>query len=496
VFGMTVFAGELYVGGAIGTISGVTVGHLAKWDGSAWTTLGPWDPGMGRIFALHPMNGGLFVGGEIGGVGGQVSRNAAFWTGSSWVPMGDAASGPDDWVRVFAHDSSFGPDLFVGGDFTNIGWLQPTGGIARWTGSSWGTVGTGLSGNVRSLCFYNDGSGLSLYVGGSFGIAGGVPVGSIARWDGTNWSSVGTGMNNGVLALAVFDDGTGPALYAGGAFTSPASRIAKWNGTSWLPVGAGVNSSVTSMTVFDDGSGPALYVGGTFTMAGGAPATQVAKWNGTVWSALGSPAGGTSGIANALLSFDDGSDGIADLYVGGQFLTAGGTVTRAIAEWRTCSSQPLIVTCRGDGSGAACPCGNYGTAGSGCANSMFMDGALLEGTGVASASGSSDTFVLTASNIPGPCLFFQGSSQLGISGIPFGDGLLCVGGSVIRLGLALTGSTIATYPNGMTPTPIHVAGSIVAGSVRHYQSWYRDAAAFCTPATYNLTQGLTVTWVP
>jgi hypothetical protein len=29
-----------------------------------------------------------------------------------------------------------------------------------------------------------------------------------------------------------------------------------------------------------------------------------------------------------------------------------------------------------------------------------------------------------------------------------------------------------------------------------YQVWYRNASAFCTPATFNLTNGLRVTWVP
>jgi hypothetical protein len=27
-----------------------------------------------------------------------------------------------------------------------------------------------------------------------------------------------------------------------------------------------------------------------------------------------------------------------------------------------------------------------------------------------------------------------------------------------------------------------------------YQLWYRNAAAFCTPSTFNLTNGLDVTW--
>jgi hypothetical protein len=32
--------------------------------------------------------------------------------------------------------------------------------------------------------------------------------------------------------------------------------------------------------------------------------------------------------------------------------------------------------------------------------------------------------------------------------------------------------------------------------VRSYQAWYRNAAAFCTPSTFNLTNGYSVTWAP
>ena len=54
----------------------------------------------------------------------------------------------------------------------------------------------------------------------------------------------------------------------------------------------------------------------------------------------------------------------------------------------------------------------------------------------------------------------------------------------------------ATWPGGSNPNPIHVTGGTVAGDVRHFQVWYRDAAAFCSASTYNLTQGLTLTFGP
>lgn len=150
--------------------------------------------------------------------------------------------------------------------------------------------------------------------------------------------------------------------------------------------------------------------------------------------------------------------------------------------------------CLGDGTGTACPCGNSGFAGNGCANASFAAGAGLSGSGQAGASLGTDTLVLSATNIPGPGLFFQGT--VSTAGAPFGDGLLCVTGTLVRLGIVFPTGAAASYPGGLTPIPIHVAGGVASGDVRHYQCWYRDANVFCAPETFNLTQGLTVTWGP
>ncbi len=159
------------------------------------------------------------------------------------------------------------------------------------------------------------------------------------------------------------------------------------------------------------------------------------------------------------------------------------------------TSTPTTSFCFGDGTGTACPCGNSGVAPNGCANSTFASGANLAGTGVASVG--ADTLVLTATNIPGPGLFFQGTGVFGGGlGIPFGDGLFCAGGTIIRMGVVFPVAGAASYPGGLTPNPIHIAGATAGGDLRNYQVWYRDAAVFCSASTFNLTQGLTLTWAP
>jgi hypothetical protein len=51
------------------------------------------------------------------------------------------------------------------------------------------------------------------------------------------------------------------------------------------------------------------------------------------------------------------------------------------------------------------------------------------------------------------------------------------------------------YPLAGDPH-VSVRGGCAAGDVRTYQVWYRNAAAFCTPSTFNLTNGTQVTWAP
>src|SRR6185503_1142814 len=94
----------------------------------------------------------------------------------------------------------------------------------------------GVGGDASALTVFDDGSGPALYVGGNFSTAGGVAANCIAKWDGSSWAALGSGVNSYVDALTVFDDGSGPALYAGGGFLSAggvaANCIAKWDGSN------------------------------------------------------------------------------------------------------------------------------------------------------------------------------------------------------------------------------------------------------------------------
>jgi hypothetical protein len=158
-------------------------------------------------------------------------------------------------------------------------------------------------------------------------------------------------------------------------------------------------------------------------------------------------------------------------------------------------TEPGVSFCSGDGTATACPCGNVGGAGRGCASSIDPTGARLGAAGTASLA--ADTVVLTAGGMPNSnALYFQGTLRLNTGlGTVFGDGLRCAGGTITRLGTKTNVAGTSSYPVG-ADLAVSVRGAITAPGTRTYQTWYRNAAAFCTASTFNLTNGYEITWAP
>ena len=301
------------------------------------------EPGMNnevRALAVFDDGSGpaLYVGGEFTAAAGLMASNIAKWDGSRWSAVGSGLSGGgvlQGFVGVRAltvFDDGSGPTLFVAGSLSPTDSYSPN--IAKWDGSSWSPPGFGLSEWVRAVAAFDDGSGEALYAGGPFSIAG-LPLGTtaqqVAKWDGSGWTPIG-GMISRVNVLTVFDDGSGPALYAGGDFPGVdgqvARRIARWDGSSWTGLDSNMNGEVNALAKFDIGAGPMLCVAGRFTIAGNGTANRIASWNGSSWAALGS---GMNQAVHAAAEFDDGSG--PALYAAGEFTTAGGVAANRIARW-------------------------------------------------------------------------------------------------------------------------------------------------------------------
>ncbi len=306
-----------------------------------WNTLGT-GPGNGvnsNVLALAVYNGELYVGGNFNGLTGGASANfIARWSGSSWNSVGTGASNGVGGTNVnFLFTSVnalavYNGELYVGGNFASAGGASAKS-IARWNGSSWNSVGTGsgngVNGVVNALTVYNG----ELYVGGSFSVAGGAIQDNIARWSGASWIAVPTGsgpsgLNGPVNALAVYNG----ELYVGGDFTVvnglSANRIARWNGNGWNRLGAGSSNGVNGQVNVLAVYNSELYVGGLFTGASGTSANNIARWNGNSWNSVGTGSGnGVNSFVNALTVYN------GELYVGGVFVSAGGANANRIARW-------------------------------------------------------------------------------------------------------------------------------------------------------------------
>lgn len=319
VHALAVSGNNLYAGGTFTTAGGVTVNGIARWNGSSWSALSAGVRQVtgtsGAVYALAVSGTDLYAGGNFRTAGAIPASSVAKWNGSTWSALGSGMN-----AGVFALAVS-GNDLYVGGIFSTAGDVSANR-IAKWDGSAWSALGSGL-GSGTEVVYALAANGNVLYAGGSFTTAGGISAMRIAKWDGNTWSTLGSGMTGYVYALAV----SGSNLYAGGTFTTAggvsASRIARWNGSTWAALGSGMGGTypdVNALVV----SGTNLYAGGNFTTAGGATVNRIARWNGSAWSALGS---GMDRTVRALAVNGN------SLYAGGYFTNAGGVLVNRIAKW-------------------------------------------------------------------------------------------------------------------------------------------------------------------
>jgi len=101
----------------------------------------------------------------------------------------------------------------------------------------------------------------------------------VAKWDGTQWHAIGTGLWAGGQRLGQYRG----ELILGGSPIGPwaageGGSIARWDGAAWHGLGSGIGGApfpgVGAMLEADG----ALYVGGAFGTAGGIPAANIARW--------------------------------------------------------------------------------------------------------------------------------------------------------------------------------------------------------------------------
>ena len=484
--------GKVLVGGNFTDCNGVARQRLARLDANGALDLG-FSPGAGADGTVHAIalqpDGRAVIGGDFFSWDATTRIRVARIQSDGGV---DASFDPGIGVDSTVHALALQPDgkVLIGGDFTNAGGLVRAR-VARL--SAQGAVdasfdpGQGANGRVSAIALQPDGK---LLLGGDFTSIDGTPRNRIARLnlDGSLdlGFDPGAGANGPIAALALQPNGK---VLVAGFFSSfagsPRSCLARLESTGALDasfsIGTGPNDEVATVSLHPDGK---ILIAGAFTAYNGtSPIRRIARLHGDGSLDTSFDMGfGASDLVRALAIQPDGK-----LLIVGDFASYNGALRTRIA--RVHANSPYATYCSGPT--IPCPCGNVGAAGNGCANSLNSAGARLAASGVASLA--NDTLALAASGMPNSsALYFQGTTQ---SATAFGDGVRCAAGSTIRLGAKTNAAGASSYP---TPgdQPVSVRGAVATSGVRHYQVWYRNAALFCTPSTFNLTNGTSVNWAP
>ena len=158
----------------------------------------------------------------------------------------------------------------------------------------------------------------------------------------------------------------------------------------------------------------------------------------------------------------------------------------------------------GVGGVRTCACSNPPSMiGRGCNNSAATGGAALSAIGSSHLSSDSVVFTTSGEKPTATSVVWQGTAT--VTGVVFGQGVRCVGGSLKRLYMknAVGGSVDAPNFGAGDPTvsarSATLGSPIAPGSTRCYFVTYRDPVVLggCpSGSTFNVTQAGAVTWFP
>lgn len=300
-----VFKGKLFAGGLDSV--GKKAAHVACWDGKKWTAT---DSNFyGTITAMTDYNGKLYAGTELGPDNAK-TYNLLRWNDTAWKYI-SSTNGRINALCVVKGT------LYIGGAFTQADTFRARHIVCYNDTTGWHKV-SGLPDVVWALIVYRQ----MLYAGGQFP--------SVERLNGRYWEDVvntngsTTQLPSGWVKCFVnyFDE-----LYVCGEF----DYLLSWDTHTWTTVGP-FNGISSVMAVYNTG----LFVGGDFTSApGNNNVFHIVDYESSnrSWNCMG----GVIYWAGDCKTYTGTVTSIAlykhELYVGGNFMVAGGVVASNIARW-------------------------------------------------------------------------------------------------------------------------------------------------------------------
>lgn len=177
---------------------------------------------------------------------------------------------------------------------------------------------------------------------------------------------------------------------------------------------------------------------------------------------------------------------------------AGGTFHGAIDRFEFSSSgdsvpSPYCGEFFGGGN-TPCPCGNSGPPADpeGCSSSRGF-GARMRAAGDTSLG--NDSFELLCQQVPSSAAILVRGMPFVQTGFVFGDGVSCLGGTLVRVTSRRPAGGTLHYPDPGEP-PLSTIPGTTTGVTFGYQVVYRNPAAFCTSATFNVSDTQPAVWTP
>jgi trimeric autotransporter adhesin len=330
------FRGSVYAGGVFLSAGEAAITNIARWNGSNWVhvgagLIGPRPSGWisqfnfaGVVNTLAVQGSKLYAGGQLTHSGRARMMNFAYTTGTAWKGV-KRGIGLTNGIESVESIVVRGKEMFVAGNFQRAGGaVSPN--ITRGTGKKWQSLGTGVGGPVKSVAL----SGTNVYVGGLFGIAGGVSAAYVAYWDGASnvWRALGEGQGNTLIEMATTLAASSDMIFAAGSIqtagTNFAHNVAAWTGTNWLVIDPGLTGLPTTSAY----AASNFYVAGNFVIES-VNATNIAGWTGSNWFALPPLMDANTNPAQITLITARSNE----LFVAGNFVSAGGLPMTNVALW-------------------------------------------------------------------------------------------------------------------------------------------------------------------
>jgi hypothetical protein len=279
VFTMCEYDGKLIAGGWFTQAGSTPVNRIAAWDGSSWTSLGNGVTMTGITAHVQEMivyQNELYISGGFDTAGVVPAHFIAKWDGSAWSSVG---SGPNASNLIYAMEV-YNNELYVAGTFDSINGIPATH-IAKFDGINWSNVSTGIHGsNVNDLHVYKD----ELYAVGVFDSAGYVHSNYITKWNGIQWDSLDYGVPYGNSAMIEWNNELLVGSDVDVIMGQPYFYIHSWDSIQWNNFS---NQEYVADVIGFETYNNQLYLHGRGSVTGPVGYSYVANWDGNNWNNVG-----------------------------------------------------------------------------------------------------------------------------------------------------------------------------------------------------------------